>query len=242
MTNLHKGDRFVSLTTGALIEVVEADGSDRTAVATVTASGVLTNTRRILTTSLRTGYLTKMGRPAKTGYVLVSQLPGGHPFKPRTERNTMVDPTADIDYTTMNDAEIAAHIHAADVQAKAYTNLVDEGKAELRKRISESGTRVHGDVAVNAAPNRRFDATLAKENLTKRQYAEICLTKPDATLAKKILGEDSTAYQSTLKPGDWRLTVRFATDEDREEAELNERRATLSTFETGDTFDDKAPF
>ena len=112
----------------------------------------------------------------------------------------------------------------------------------MRLRTKEAGTRVFGDVAVNAAPNNRFDAALAKANLTSRQYDAICVSKPDATLAKKVLGEDSPAYRATLKAGDWRVTIRFATDEDREMARIAEARAALASFQPGDTFDGKAPF
>jgi hypothetical protein len=103
----------------------------------------------------------------------------------------------------------------------------------MRVRITERGTRVYGELAVNAAPNNTFDPKLALMNLTTEQYRSICALKPDAATAKKVLGENSEAYRSTLKKGDWRLTVRIATDEDIEADILARKAHEVATFVPG---------
>jgi hypothetical protein len=238
MNQIFAGDHYTNVVTGSIVEVREVDKeAEQVTVVTIAADGRKINQRTLKAASLRNSATNAKGAPYLAGYVRSDLL--------RTEAAPIKEPTvdlSDIDYTELDDMALAAFAARADADAKRLTELVEGAKKEMRRRTSSAGTRVFGDVAVNAAANNRFDATLAKANLTGRQYEAICVSKPDATLAKKILGENSPAYRATLKPGDWRITVRFATDEDREEARIAEQRASLGTFQPGDTLDGKIPF
>lgn len=238
MNQIFAGDTYTNVVTGSIVEVREvSEKTEKVTVVTVTTDGRKINQRTLKTASLRNTATNAKGTPYLAGYVRSDLL--------CTEAAPIKEPTvdlSDIDYTELDDMALAAFAARADADAKRLTELVEDAKKEMRRRTTAAGTRVFGDVAVNAAPNNRFDAALAKANLTGRQYDAICVTKPDATLAKKILGEDSPAYRATLKSGDWRITLRFATDEDREEARIAEERASLASFLPGDTLDGKAPF
>ena len=238
MNQIFAGDFYTNVATSTVIEVRESDEkTGKVTVVTIAPDGRKINQRTIQAASLRNSATSAQGVPYLAGYVRSDLLRK----EAAPTQETPVDFT-DIDFAELNDEGLALLAARADAEAKRLSDLVDDAKAEMRKRTKEAGTRVFGDVAVHAAANNRFDAGLAKANLTGRQYDAICVNKPDATLAKKILGEDSPAYRATLKAGDWRLTIRFATDEDRELARIAEERAALASFQPGDTFDDKAPF
>jgi len=245
MNRIFAGDRYTNVTTGAVVEVQRVDETyGGVTIATVTTDGRKINQRRIQATSLRNSATNAKGVKYLGGYVR-SDLLRDEITETAPNKETPVEPTAidtDIDFAELSDEELATFAARSDAMAKRMADLVDDAKAEMRKRATETGTRIFGDVAVNVASNNRFNAALALANLNARQYDAICVNKPDPTLAKQILGEDSPAYRSTLKAGDWRITVRMATDEDREAARIAEQRMELATFLPGDTFDGKAPF
>lgn len=254
MTTLEAGTRLKSLANGSVIQIL-ATGTDKATIATVAEDGRLLKKRQILSTSLRTNPYGAKGRLLKTGYVITSALPAQAEdtvtakvedtteAAPTYERKHMVDPTADdVDYSALDDDTLAAYIKEAEGKKKAYEGLAEKAKTEMGKRTAEPGLRLFGDVAVNAALNRRFDPALAKKKLTPKQLAAISVLKPDADLAKALLGEKSDAYKSILKDHGWRLTVRFATDDDLETIELQQRKKELEAFQPGDAIDTGAPF
>jgi hypothetical protein len=59
------------------------------------------------------------------------------------------------------------------------------------------GTYPAGRYALQVTPTLRFDAATASRNLTKDEFKSILQEKPDATLAKAVLGEER--YKATQK-------------------------------------------
>jgi hypothetical protein len=54
-----------------------------------------------------------------------------------------------------------------------------------------------GDFILKVEPNRRFDASTAKRNLSEDVYTSILVPTPNSTLAKKVLTEDQ--YRAAQK-------------------------------------------
>lgn len=235
------GDRYENVATGAVIQVTAHSTTSRVEVATVNAAGALVNKRTIGANDLHEDAKTKQGNPRKSGYVRIDALVAA-----KKKEESIIDADQDIDYDQLDTDQLAKFIAQREAQAKLLIEQADAAKTIMRDRITERGTRVYGDIAVNAAINQTFNAKLALKNLTAEQYRSICIPKPDSALAKKVLGEDSAEYKSTLKEGDakWRLTVRIATDEDRE-ADLMARKAKeVSAFVPGSSLNDdgEVPF
>jgi hypothetical protein len=233
------GDRYVNVTTGAIIQVTEHSLTDRVSVATVNKNGDLVNRRNIASTDLHETATTKQGNTRKSGYVRSDEY-----ALAQEKQEKIIDTDQDIEYDQLDNVQLATFIAQREAQAKLLIEQADEAKKVMRTRTTERGTRVYGDVAVNAAPNEVFNATLALRNLTAEQYRSICIPKPDAKTAKEVLGENSEAYKSTIKKGDWRLTVRPATDEDREADLLAHKAHEVAAFVPGSTLTDdgKVPF
>lgn len=245
MTTIHAGEELVNLETGNVITVMEVREGEHFLAATSTVTGRLVNRRPILKTSVRATLTTRYGKEARQGYIRLADLPAGHRFAPAApvkEQSVTDMPLEEPDFSEMSDAQIAQYTFKYESRAKALKNLADKAKEEMRRRATISGTRVFDDVAVNASFSQRFDAKLAAKNLTPRQLQAISVSKPDAATARKVLGEDSPAYLSTLAEGTWTMTVRVATDDDREESDLFYRRALLESFVPGDALGDTAPF
>lgn len=218
--NHMKDEIFISVENGSVIKVLEDTGG-QTIVATVTLTGRLTNQRRMNGTSLHLSYLNNMGKPWKTGYVKADQLPENHPYAYRPARaSTIQVPTEDPEFSDMTTEALAEYANRRLAEAKLASDLAEKAKEELRNRKPRNGVTILGDTAVVASRPMRFDAALAKANLNKRQLDAISVAKPDATLAKKVLGENSPVYRSVCKEGKITLTIRTATDEDRQKAEI----------------------
>lgn len=238
-----KDEIFISMENGSVIKVLD-DTDGQTVVATVTLTGRLTNQRRMNGTSLHLNYKNTKGELWKTGYVKADQLPADHPYAYRPARAATISvPTEDPEFADMSTQALAEFANIRLAEAKLASDLAERAKEELRKRQPRTGTTILGNVAVIAARPRRFDADLAKQKLTSSQLAAISVTKPDATLAKKVLGKDSELYGSVCKEGKATLTIRNASDEDRQAAEIAEtaERVNPSSFEIGDVMPE-APF
>jgi hypothetical protein len=233
------GDRYENVATGAVVQVTAHSTTSRVEVATVNAAGALVNKRTIGANDLHEDAKTKQGNPRKSGYVRIDALVAA---KKKEER--IIDADQDIDYDQLDTGQLVKFIAQREAQAKLLKEQAEAAKTVLRARVTERGTRVYGDIAVNAAANSKFDPKLALRNLTPEQYRSICVLKPDGTQAKKLLGEESAAYQSTLAKGDWRLTVRLATDEDREAELMAQKAHDVATFVPGSTLneDGEVPF
>lgn len=67
-----------------------------------------------------------------------------------------------------------------------------------------------GDFIVRVNRTRRFDAGLAKKNLTPEQYAATLVTKPDSALAKRVLSEDE--YRASQRDYGWTVKVEEVQD------------------------------
>lgn len=211
-----KGTQLVNMTNGNVVEVVEEEKGGKVTIATRTATGHFTAVRRVASTSIRSGLLTLMGKPWKTGYVPADQLPAGHPFALPVPAGTVAGMDEEIDFQAMDTEELAAFAASKLTQVAILAKLADGAKEEIRRRQPRKGTTVLGDTAVIAKYPETFSAELAKANLTDQQYKAICVSKPDATRAKKLLGGDGPLYRSLCKPGKASLEIRPATDKDRQ--------------------------
>lgn len=223
------GARYTNVKNGSVIEIVEADDFGRCVVATVNGTGRLINQRKLGARNLHDNYLNLAGAPWKTGYVLTSALPYTHPYAPRA----VVKEVFSVDVEDMSDEALAAYVYSKEAEAKAIAKDAEDAKDELKKRTKQAGLRLFGEVAVTARRTRRFNAGLAKKMLKPEVYQAICSTKPDPEKAKRLLGEDSADYDASCKKYDWTVTVRTATDEDREAAEMAELTSREEPFKPG---------
>lgn len=186
-----KDEIFILVENGSVIKVLEA-GNDKTVVGTVTITGRVIN-----------------------------QLPENHEYAYRPARAATISvPTEDPEFSDMADEDLAEYANRRLAEAKLASDLAEKAKEELRNRKPRNGVTIFGNTAVVASRPMRFDAALAKANLNRRQLDAISVSKPDATLAKKVLGADTPVYRSVCKEGKITLTIRTATDEDRQAAEI----------------------
>lgn len=166
-------------------------------------------------------YLKNAGKPWKTGHVKADQLPANHEHAYRPARDATISvPTEDPEFSDMTDEDLAEYANRRLAEAKLASDLAEKAKEELRNRKPRNGVTIFGNTAVVASRPMRFDAALAKANLNRRQLDAISVSKPDAALAKKVLGADTPVYRSVCKEGKITLTIRTATDEDRQAAEI----------------------
>lgn len=204
------GTRYVSPRTKKLVEVLN-EGPAVFTIATVTDDGY-GRRRKARADSFHDSYLNGDGRPHSTGYVPVNVLPGDHPHAMKTEM-TRMEMLEAID--GMTNAELAQLILDQQKVAEEAKALVDRAKAVSKSRRKESGTELHGDIVMVFAPSKKFNAKRAASALPPATLHSISLPKPDATLAKKILGEHSELYKACLEDYGFTLAVREATDADR---------------------------
>lgn len=68
-----------------------------------------------------------------------------------------------------------------------------------------------GDFIVRVNRTRRFDPALAKRNLSPEAYAKTLVTKPDSTLAKKVLSEDD--YRASQREFGFTVRIEEVTDD-----------------------------
>lgn len=241
MNKIYAADLYTNVATGAVVEVVSVNGeTGKAEIVSVAPSGAKSNRRTIAVSSFRSGVNSAKGVPYRTGYVRSDLLaPAAAPVV-HTKESVM--DISEPDFSAMTNEELAHYMDVTQAKKNAFESLFESAKEEWRSRHKDASTQVFGDTAVNTALASTFSADKAKRMLTDRQYAAICVTKPDAKLARKVLDENSSLYRSLLTPSKPRITVRRATDEDYEAARLSQVRTDLATFQEGDVFDGKAPF
>jgi len=205
MKKISKGQRYIDVKSEVIIEIIDTDGTGRCTVATVQNDGRLVRQRSMLESSIHPEATTKGGQPWKSGYI---------PVDAWTKNKEKKDMSDDIDITELDEVELAAYIAKKEAQMKLLKDEADRAKKILKARTSSAGVRIFGEVAVIAKPNHRFDPGYARTNLSPEDYRAICILTPDATVAKKILGEDTDTYRKCLKDHGWSLTVRPATEDD----------------------------
>lgn len=241
MNKIYAADIYTNVATGAVVEVVSVDEeTGRVTVVSVAPSGAKSNRRTIALGSFRAAVDNTKGAPYRTGYVRSDLLVPAKTAPVHTKESVM--DVTEPDFSEMSEEDLALYMDSAQAKMNAFKDLFESAKTEWRSRRKDSGTVVFGETAVATAFAMSFSGDLAKKNLTDRQYEAICVTKPDPEAARRLLGKDSSLYQSLLTPAKPRITVRRATDEDREAARLASLRDDLATFQDGDVFDGKAPF
>lgn len=234
---MHNDKRFIHTRTGEVIEVTGTD-AELSKIVTITATGRQVRPRTVKTASLKTDYLSRRGTPWRAAYVAVSCLPEGHAMAPvPAEAAAPVQAsgpefTFDLpDFAKMTNEELSAYGYARKAEAALADDLHEKAKDELKSRTTNSGLRVFGNVAVVAKSNRRFSGKRAKAVLSPSQYSAICVSKPDSTLAKKVLDEDSDLYKSITDDHGWTMEIRPATESDfekmAEDAEVASAKAAV---------------
>lgn len=204
------GTRYVNPRTKKLVEVLN-EGPAEFTIVTVTDDGY-GRRRKVSAHSFHDGYLNSEGRPHSTGYVPVNTLPGDHPHAMKTEM-TRMEMLEALD--GMDSAELSQLIYDQQKVMENAKTLIDRAKVLAKARRTESGVELHGDVAMVFSEDSKFDALTAARVLSKEQLRSISVPKPDATLAKRVLGEHSELYKACKKSNGFKLTVREATDADR---------------------------
>lgn len=206
MKKISKGQRYVNVKSDVVIEIVGTDDTGRCTVATVQDDGRLVRQRSMLENDIHTESVTKAGQPWKSGYIPVNDWQ-----KNFTERTNSM---ADVDITKLDDVELATYVAKKEAQMKLLKDEAEKAKKILKARTSGTGTRIYGEIAVIARVNHRFDPALARAVLSPAEYNAICITVPDSTIAKRVLGADSEQYKKCMKDNGYSLMVRPATDDD----------------------------
>ncbi len=223
MHTIKTGDRYVRMTDGSVIEIIETD-QHTARVATVTVSGALTRYRPLrVAPHLKSGARNLKGDEHKTGYVNVRDLREDHPFAPRPERRATVVSfhEEEPDFDQMNEAALVQWVHDREKMAASLADQAERAKSELKRRATGPGTRILGDTAVITAPNERFEPKLAEKVLNNRDLEAISVRKLDGAKARDRFGKDSPVYRSMVRSFGWKMTLRQATDEDRIKAGLD---------------------
>lgn len=223
MHTIKTGDRYVRMTDGSVIEIIETD-QNTARVATVTVSGALTRYRSLhVVPHLKSGARNLKGDVHKTGYVNVHDLPEDHPFAPRPERRASAVSfhEEEPDFEQMNEAALVQWVHDREKMAASLADQAERAKSELKRRATGPGTRIIGDTAVITAPNERFEPKLAEKVLSHRDLEAISVRKLDGSKARDRFGKDSPVYRSMVRSFGWKMTLRQATDEDRIKAGLD---------------------
>lgn len=94
----------------------------------------------------------------------------------------------------------------AKARADEAKQEADDYKDEIRRRFEGTKTAIKTDsgIEVTLTYPRKFDPKLAMELLTDQELAKIMVTKPDGTLAKKVLAPDDyreVTYPDTTRVG-----------------------------------------
>lgn len=204
------GTRYVNVRTNNIVEICN-EGPASFTIVTVTDDGYGPR-RHAPSTSFHQNYLAENGQPHSSGYVPVRTLPGNHPAAMNTEidRMELLEHLDDL-----SNAELAALIREQQKVEEEAKALIKRAKAIAKGRRKEVGLELYGDTALVFSSGKKFDAKTAIKVLDRTRLHQISILKPDATLAKKILGDDTEEYKSCLKDHGFTLTVREATDEDR---------------------------
>lgn len=229
--------RYVNMRSNTLVEVFN-EGSGTLRIATVTDDGY-GHRRTAPAASFHRHYLAGNGQPHTSGYVPVNTLPGDHPRAMKTEIDRM-ELLDNLD--KLSNAELADLIREQQQIAEEAKALVDRAKTVAKSRRTKVGLELHGETTMLFTSGKKFDAKTATRALPAETLQRISVSRPDATLAKKILGEESDLYESCLKDNGFTLTVREATDDDRLKA-LAERDAQVPDVRGDESFElDGPPF
>jgi hypothetical protein len=232
----NKNSRYVNVRTNTLVEVF-AEGSGTLRIATVSVDGY-GRRRTAPATSFHPHYLDGNGRPRSSGYVPVNSLPGDHPRAMKTEIDRM-ELLENLD--SLSDDELREVIAEQQRIFNDTKTLIERAKEIAKKRRKVPGLELHGDTAFVYSPNRKFDAATARRVLDVKTLANVSVSKPDATRAKQVLGEDSDLYKACVKESGLKLEVREATDEDR--LRVLDERTTAAPETMDEDFDpDEPPF
>lgn len=208
--------RYIHLTTGEVIETRTEAENGQVTVVTIAATGRHINLRTIRSNALKATYLNRRGTPYQRGYVPLASLPFDHPFTapdlPIAAEPRPVLETPDLE--ELSDEALSAFAFARKAERDLADSLLEEAKNVIKSRTQDAGTRIFGDVAVVTTTNQRFNADLAKKLLDEVTYRSICVPKPDAAQAKRVLGE--SRYMQVCKDHGFKLEVRGVTDADHE--------------------------
>lgn len=207
---ISKGQRYVDIQNQTVIEILGTDDTGHCTVATVQGDGRLVRRRTVLDTNIHPNPLTKGGAPWQRGYIPVSA------WKKQTKEKNVSELDDNVNLSDLTTDALAEYVARKEAMAKRLSEQADAAKKILKTRTCERGTKIFGETAVIAKPNRRFNDDYARTRLTPDQYKSICIQKADPVVAKRVLGEDSEAYAKCLKDSGWSLTVRPATDDDYE--------------------------
>jgi hypothetical protein len=207
---------YFNLRTKKLVAVLDRNPQEAT-IATV-GDVSLGRRRSVRASLLHSDYLASDGQPHGNGYVPVDALPQEHPNAAKaadTRSNVNIDALDD-----MTDEELADVILEQQEIASDAKDTVDRAKAVAKSRRGDKrGTEVHGDIAFVYSGGSKFDADTAQKNLPAEDFKRISVLKPDAALARALFKKDPKKLALCLKDNGPSLTVRRATDDDREEAD-----------------------
>ncbi len=219
------GTVYLNVRTNALVQSFGEGPVDFT-VATLTENGP-GRRRTVRAAFFHDDFLARDGRAHMSGYVPVSALPVGHPHSTKKEP-TRVDLIDMLD--KMSDAELAKVILEQEKVKKEAADIADRAKMIAKSRRGGTlGTEVHGGIALVYTSGVRFDAALAKRNLSPEDFKRILVRKADATLAKKIFEGEPEKLALCQKDNGPTLSVRPSTAAD----EIN---ATGSEADSGEDF------
>jgi hypothetical protein len=203
--------QYLNVRTNTRVQIIER-GTANCSIATIGDDG-LGRSRRVRAAAFHDSYLAHDGQPHTSGYVPVASLPAGHPH---ADRSATMD-LHDIDLESLSDDELAAFILEQERIKKEAAEFADRAKAVAKyRRGGNTGLEIRGDIALVFSPNAKFDAPTARRNLSREDYQKILMPKPDATLARKMFENEPEKLEACLKDNGLTLTVRKATDEDRE--------------------------
>jgi hypothetical protein len=224
------GDLYVHIKNKTVVLVTGVtECGTRGEIVTVTPMGDRVRPRTVPVARLNS-YLTRAGKPRKSGYVAVRQLPLDNRLArlPAITRAHAVPDdhkptpftalrTEDANLGDLTDDALVIYLDRLDLEAKEAQKRFEDAKNEAKSRSSKKGGLVIvGDVALEMHNTSRVDDKLARANLTPEQYQSVAVLKIDTGLARERLAEADLA--KVLKPQGMTLKVRQATDEDREKA------------------------
>lgn len=206
---------YFNVNTKTVVKLLKKDNREAS-IATV-KDGSPSNRRRSVRASLiHEGYLASDGQPHPYGYVPVTALPEDHPHAVKAPKTDWSNVDID-DLDALSDADLADLILEQERIKKNAADLADRAKVIAKgRRGSSLGIDLQGDIALVYTSGAKFDGVLARRHLAAEDYKKILLSKPDATLARKIFENEPEKLEACLKDNGPSLTVRKATDEDRE--------------------------
>lgn len=203
---------YFNVRTKKLVAVLSKD-TQKATIATV-GDVSLGRQRSVRASLFHSEYHASDGQPYGDGYVPVDALPEGHPYAAKAPKTTWSNVNID-DLDALSDEDLAALILEQARIKKDAADLEERAKAVAKARRGGTlGLDIQGDVALVYTSGEKFDGKLAALRLNPVDYQRILLPKPDATMARKILGSEPEKLALCMKDNGPTLTVRKATDED----------------------------